>query len=115
MRTSRTSFDQFMRRLPTCSQLAVGIGLVVALTAFKLTVGHSVTVIDFLFVPVVWVGWFARARWCGYAVAAVAAGLSVMVAMVAETQASLAAASAAGRRPLRPLPGRARPARHDAP
>ena len=85
-----------MRRLPDLLQLAIGLGLVVALTAFKLTIGHSVTVIDFLFVPVVWVGWFASARWCGYAVAAVAASLSVMVAMVAETQASLPAALAAG-------------------
>jgi diguanylate cyclase (GGDEF)-like protein len=85
-----------MRRIPDVVLLAVGLGLVAGLTAFKLTIGHSVTVIDFLFVPVVWVGWFANARWCGYAVAAVAAVLSVVVAMVAETQASLAAASAAG-------------------
>ena len=96
MRTSCSSFDECMRRLPDLLQLAIGLGLVVALTAFKLTIGHSVTVIDFMFVPVVWVGWFARARWCGYAVAAVAASLSVMVAMVAETQASLPAALAAG-------------------
>jgi diguanylate cyclase (GGDEF)-like protein len=85
-----------MRRLPDFLMLAIGLGIVVALTAFKLTIGHSVTVIDFMFVPVVWVGWFAQARWCGYAVAFVAAALSVMVAMVAETQASAGAAIAAG-------------------
>ena len=96
MRTSRDSFDGYMRRLPDFLQLAIGLGLVAGLTAFKLTIGHSVTVIDFLFVPVVWVGWFASARWCGYAVAGVAAALSVMVAVVAETQASFLAASAAG-------------------
>jgi diguanylate cyclase (GGDEF)-like protein len=96
MRTPCNSFDECMRRLPDLLQLAVGLALVAALTAFKLTIGHSVTVIDFMFVPVVWVGWFARARWCGYVVAAVAAGLSIMVAMVAETQASLPAALAAG-------------------
>jgi diguanylate cyclase (GGDEF)-like protein len=95
MRTSYSGFDQCMRRIPDPLQLAIGLGLVAALTAFKLTVGHSVTVIDFMFVPVVWVGWFARARWCGYVVAAVAASLSIMVAMVAETQASPGAASAA--------------------
>jgi diguanylate cyclase (GGDEF)-like protein len=96
MRTSCNSFDECMRRIPDFLLLAVGLGLVAGLTAFKLTVGHSVTLIDFLFVPVVWVGWFASARWCGYAVAAVAAVLSVVVAMAAETQASFAAASAAG-------------------
>jgi diguanylate cyclase (GGDEF)-like protein len=85
-----------MRRVPDLLQLAVAIGLVVALTAFKLTIGHSLTVIDFMFVPVVWVGWFSRARWCAYAVALTAAGLSVMVAVVAETQASLPAAFASG-------------------
>jgi diguanylate cyclase (GGDEF)-like protein len=96
MQSSRSSFDQYMRRIPDSFQLAIGLGLVAALTAFKLTIGQSVTLIDFLFVPVVWVGWFASARWYGYAVAAVAAALSIMVAVVAETQASLAAASAAG-------------------
>ena len=85
-----------MRRPPDFLQLAIGLGLVAALTAFKLSIGHSVTIIDFMFVPVVWVGWFARARWCGYAVAVVAAGLSVMVAVEAETHASLLAALAAG-------------------
>jgi diguanylate cyclase (GGDEF)-like protein len=96
MFTPCNSFDECMRRLPDLLQLAAGLALVAGLTAFKLTIGHSVTVIDFMFVPVVWVGWFARARWCGYAVAAVAASASVMVAMMAETQASLAAASVAG-------------------
>jgi len=96
MPTPCHSFDACVRRLPDLLQLAIGLGLVAGLTAFKLTIGHSVTLIDFLFVPVVWVGWFASARWCGYAVAAVAASLSIMVAMVAETQASLVAAAAAG-------------------
>jgi diguanylate cyclase (GGDEF)-like protein len=96
MRTSCNGFDECMRRVPDLLQLAVGLALVAALTAFKLTIGRSVTVIDFMFVPVVWVGWFAGRRWCGYAVAVVSAGLSVIVVVVAETQASIPAALAMG-------------------
>jgi diguanylate cyclase (GGDEF)-like protein len=96
MRASGSTFDQYMRRIPDPVQLAIGLGLVAGLMAFKLTIGRSVTVIDFLFVPVVWVGWFARARWNGYAVAAAAATTSAVVAVVAETQASVAAATASG-------------------
>jgi diguanylate cyclase (GGDEF)-like protein len=93
MRTCN-SFDECMRHLPDPLQLVIGLGLVAGLTAFKLTIGHSVMVIDFLFVPIVYVGWFARARWCGYAVAAIAAASSGVVALVAETHTSLAAAVA---------------------
>jgi len=85
-----------MRRLPDLLQLAIALGVVAALTVFKLTVGHSVTVIDFQLIPIVGVGWFASARWCGYALAAIAATTSAVVAVVAETQASVAAATASG-------------------
>jgi diguanylate cyclase (GGDEF)-like protein len=91
-----SDFDRIMRRLPDWFQLVIGLGIVAGLTAFKLTAGQSVTLIDFLFIPVVWVGWFAHARWCGYLIAAVAAVDTVVVAMIAETQASFGAAAASG-------------------
>ncbi len=96
MKTTSSGFDQFMRRMPDVVQLVLGLAMIAGLTAFKLTVGHSVTVIDFLFIPVVGVGWFATSRAYGYAVAAVAAGTSVVLAMVAETHASAVAAVASG-------------------
>ncbi len=96
MRSSRRSFDDSMRCIPDAVQLAAGLGLVLGLTALKLTIGHSVTVIDLLFIPVVWVGWFASARWYGYALAAAAAASSAVVAVLAETHASLAAAAVSG-------------------
>ena len=103
-----------MRRLPDLLQLAIGLGLVAALTAFKLTVGQSVTTIDFLFLPVVGVGWFASKRRYGYVVAVLAVLDTVMVAMIAETQASFWAAAASGLARTGTLPGSALAARHDA-
>jgi diguanylate cyclase (GGDEF)-like protein len=85
-----------MRRLPDAVQLALGLGLIAALTAFKLTLGESVSVIDFLFIPVVGVGWFASRRWCGYAVAAVAAVDTMVLGVVAAPYASPGVAIAAG-------------------
>jgi diguanylate cyclase (GGDEF)-like protein len=96
MGTKGTSFNHFMRRMPDAAQLALALAMIAGLTAFKLTVGHSVTVIDFLFIPVVGVGWFARSRVYGYVIAVVAAGSSILVAMAAETQASVTAAVASG-------------------
>jgi diguanylate cyclase (GGDEF)-like protein len=88
MRTSPISFDQFMRRIPDLVQLALGLCFIAGLTAFKLTLGSGVMLIDFLMIPVVGVGWFAStARW-GYLVAAVAAVDSAVLAVYAETQAS---------------------------
>jgi diguanylate cyclase (GGDEF)-like protein len=88
------TFDGAMRRMPDAVLVAIGLAIIAALTAFKLTAGQSVTLIDFLFVPVVWVGWFAQRRWCGYLVALAAAIDSLVVQMVAETHATFAAASA---------------------
>jgi diguanylate cyclase (GGDEF)-like protein len=82
-----------MRLVPDLLQVVLGLAIIAGLTAFKLTAGHSVTLIDFLFIPVVGVGWFARARWCGYFTATVAATSSAAVAMLAETQASFGAAA----------------------
>lgn len=96
MGTKGSDFNHFMRRLPDAAQLSLALAMVAGLTVFKLTVGHSVTVIDFLFIPVVGVGWFATSRVYGYVVAVVAAGSSIFVAMAAETQASVTAAVASG-------------------
>ncbi len=94
MRTSR--LDESVRRLPDWLQTTIALAIIAALTAFKLTAGHSVTLIDFLFIPVVSVGWFARRRSLGYVVAVVAAADTVVVTMVAETQAAFGAALASG-------------------
>ena len=96
MQKSCSSFDRFMRRLPDALQLVVGLGIIAGLTFFKLTAGHSVTLIDFLLIPVVGVGWFASARWYGYVVAIVAASCTSVIAMIAETQSSPAAALVSG-------------------
>lgn len=90
------SFDHCMRRLPDPLQLSIALVFIVGLTALKLTVGRSVVLMDFLFIPLVAVGWFASRRWYGYLVATLAAIDTVVVAMLAETQASLAAATASG-------------------
>jgi diguanylate cyclase (GGDEF)-like protein len=89
------SLDSCLRSVPDWLQVLLALAAVAGLTVFKLTIGQSVSVIDFLFVPIVAVGWFARRRWLGYVVAGVAAVDTAFVAMTAETQASLAAAMAA--------------------
>ncbi len=82
------SFDQCMRRLPDLVQLAIGLGMIAGLTVFKLTLGNGVMLIDFLIIPVVGVGWFARSPRFGYLIALVAAVDSAVLAVYAETQAS---------------------------
>jgi diguanylate cyclase (GGDEF)-like protein len=89
------SLDSCLRSVPDWLQVLLALAAVAGLTVFKLTIGQSVSVIDFLFVPIVAVGWFARRRWLGYAVAGIAAVDTAFVAMTAETQATLAAAAAA--------------------
>jgi diguanylate cyclase (GGDEF)-like protein len=90
------SFDRYSRRLPDAAQLLIALAFIAFLTAFKLAIGQSVPLIDFLFIPVVWVGWFARRRWLGHVVAVIAAVDTVVIAMVAETQASAGAALGSG-------------------
>jgi diguanylate cyclase (GGDEF)-like protein len=89
------NLDRLMRRLPDVLLLAFGLAVVAGITACKLTVGQSVPMVDFLLIPVVWVGWFARRRTCGYVLAVTAAGLSAVVAVVGVTHASPGAASVA--------------------
>ena len=95
MKPNCNTLDSCLRSVPDWLQVLLALAAVAGLTVFKLTIGQSVSVIDFLFVPIVAVGWFARRRWLGYAVAGVAAVDTAFVAMTAETQASLAAAAAA--------------------
>ena len=95
MKPNCNSLDSCLRSVPDWLQVLLALAAVAGLTLFKLTIGQSVSVIDFLFVPIVAVGWFARRRWLGYMVAGVAAVDTAFVAMTAETHASLAAATAA--------------------
>lgn len=96
MPSSYESFDAFMRRLPDCVQVGVALAMIAGLTAFKLTAGESVTLIDFLFIAVVGIGWFVHRRWCGYLVAVIAAADSVVIAVIAAPYASPGAAAASG-------------------
>ena len=90
------SLDACLRRLPDLALVALAVAMIAGLTVLKLRAGQSVYLIDFLFIPVVGVGWFARRRWLGYLVAAIAASDTVVVAMIPEPKASLGAALASG-------------------
>jgi diguanylate cyclase (GGDEF)-like protein len=94
MELSGENLDRLMRRMPDLVLFGIGLAIISGITAFKLTLGQTIPLIDFLLVPVVWVGWFARARWYGYVLALVAAVLSAVLAVVGMTHASLGAASA---------------------
>jgi diguanylate cyclase (GGDEF)-like protein len=90
------SIDSCLRRLPDLALVALALALITGLSVFKLTIGHTVFLVDFLFIPVVGVGWFARRSWLGYLVAAIAATDTVVLALVAESDASPAVALASG-------------------
>jgi diguanylate cyclase (GGDEF)-like protein len=90
------SLDVRLRRLPDPALLAIGLAMVAGIAATKMTLGHDVPIVDFFLIAVVGVGWFARARWYGYAVAAVAAMLSVAMSTVGQSDAFVSAAVAAG-------------------
>jgi diguanylate cyclase (GGDEF)-like protein len=90
------SIDTCLRRLPDLVLVVLALAIIAALTVFKLSIGQSISLIDFLFIPVVGVGWFARRRWLGYLIALIAATDTVVVAIVAESHASLGAALASG-------------------
>lgn len=96
MTLRRTSLDDRLRQLPDVVLLAIGLAIVAGLTAFRLTVGHGVPVVDFLLIAVVGVGWFASARWYGYALAAVAATASVAMAVAGQADVPLGAAVTSG-------------------
>jgi diguanylate cyclase (GGDEF)-like protein len=87
MNTPCSNFDQCIRRVPDLAQLALGLGFIAGVTAFKLALGSGVMIVDFLIIPVVAVGWFANAAKYGYLVAVVAAADSAVLAVYAETQA----------------------------
>jgi diguanylate cyclase (GGDEF)-like protein len=88
MATRCPDFDRCVRRLPDLVQLAIGLGLIAGLTAFKLTLGSGVMLIDFFFLPIIGVGWFARAAKYGYIVAVAASAAGAVLAVYAETHAS---------------------------
>ena len=96
MTTRCNSFDQLMRRLPDVVQLTIGLAMIAGLSAFKLTLGSGVMLIDFFIIPVVGVGWFARSPRYGYLVALAAAVDSAVLAVYAETQATWSTAVLTG-------------------
>jgi diguanylate cyclase (GGDEF)-like protein len=96
MNANSASLDARLRSLPDPALLVIGLAIVAALTAVRLTVGKGVPMIDFFLIPVAGTGWFARSRRYGYATAVVAATVSVVLAEVGPTQAQFGAALVAG-------------------
>jgi diguanylate cyclase (GGDEF)-like protein len=86
------NLDRLMRRLPDPALFIIGLAIIAGITAFKVTLGQSIPLVDFLLIPVVWVGWFAQKRSYGYVLAFAAAAASAVVAVIGVTQASLGAA-----------------------
>jgi diguanylate cyclase (GGDEF)-like protein len=94
MRLSWEDINGYMRRMPDALLFAIGLALIVALTVLKMTLGQRIPLVDFLLVPVVWVGWFAGSRSYGYALALIAALVSAVIAVFGITQASVGSACA---------------------
>ena len=91
------ALDQRLRRLPDVVIFALGMAALACLTAFKLTAGRSVPLIDFFLIPTAAVAWLSHSRWSGLAAAAVTAIISAPLAMATQGTApgpALAAAAA---------------------
>jgi diguanylate cyclase (GGDEF)-like protein len=95
MRLPCNDFDQCLRRLPDPLLVVIGLAIVAGIAAFRLTAGRDIPVVDFLLIAVVGVGWYASSRWCGQAVAVVAAVVAAGIA-VGQSHASVGAAVASG-------------------
>ena len=82
--------DRTLRRLPDAALLAIGIAILLGLTAIKVTTEwHDVPIVDFFLVPVGAVAWLARSRAWGYAAAVLAAALTVWIARAGAANAPL--------------------------
>jgi diguanylate cyclase (GGDEF)-like protein len=92
--TTFDSLDASLRRLPDWAIFAIGMAMVVAIAALKITVGHDIPVADFLLVPVAAVGWLARSRVYAYTAAACTAAVTVLIAEAGQAEAPLAGALA---------------------
>ena len=92
------ALDQRLRHLPDVAIFAMGMAALACLTAFKLTAGRSVPLIDFFLIPTAAVAWLSHTRWSGLAAAAITAIISALLAMEAQgTAAGPAVAAAAAR------------------
>jgi diguanylate cyclase (GGDEF)-like protein len=76
-----TKVDAHARRLPDPVLLVIGLALVAALAAFKVTEGRGVPIVDFFLIPVAAVGWLASSRSYGYVTALATAAVSVAVSL----------------------------------
>ena len=95
MASSFDRYDTRLRRLPDWAIFAVGMALVAAVAAFRVTVAHDIPVADFLLIPVAGIGWLVRDRAFAYIAAACTAAVTVVIAVAGQAAAPLAAALAA--------------------
>jgi diguanylate cyclase (GGDEF)-like protein len=95
MTSSVARLDARLRRIPDPLLLVSGLAIIVAIAAFKITLGHDVPVADFFLIPVAGVGWLARSRVYGYLAAVCAASATVLIAEVGPASAPIGAALAA--------------------
>jgi diguanylate cyclase (GGDEF)-like protein len=95
MASSFDRYDTSLRRLPDWAIFAIGMALVAAVAAFKITVAHDIPVADFLLIPVAGIGWLVRDRAFAYIAAACTAAVTVVIAVEGQASAPLAAALAA--------------------
>jgi diguanylate cyclase (GGDEF)-like protein len=73
--------DHALRRLPDAVLMAMGVAVLLALAAVKVTTEwHDVPIVDFFLVPVVSIAWLARSRAWAYVAAVLAAMLTVWIA-----------------------------------
>ena len=95
MATSFDRFDARLRELPDWAIFAIGMALVAAVAAFRITVAHDIPVADFLLIPVAGIGWLVRDRAYAYIAAASTAAVTVVIAVAGQAAAPLVAALAA--------------------
>ena len=82
--------DRTLRRLPDAVLVTVGVAVLLALAAVKVTTAwHDVPIVDFFLVPVASIAWLTRSRAWGYGVAVLAAALTVWIARAGAADASL--------------------------
>jgi diguanylate cyclase (GGDEF)-like protein len=91
-----SSLDARLRRLPDVVIFALGLLLIAGIAAYRLTVGHSVPIVDFFLIPIAGIAWLARRHLYGYLAAVVTAVLTVEIALAARPPAPFGASLAAG-------------------
>ncbi len=87
--------DRALRRLPDAVIVAVAVAILLGLAMLKISMTwRDVPIVDFFLVPVAAVAWLTRLRFWGYAVAVLAAALTLMIGRLGAADAPLAAALA---------------------